>query len=180
MRISRTQVNLLRLLKSAPRQQNQAKLIHYVMTSRELLEKLAAETTPEGISRISKGKFNEYSNKIEELAARLAPKVPDGALYEIKEDCPSEVEQVGSPIDLSSELRRRLTFQVEAGQTVSEKERDVGAPIRLNAEAQAQIEKLRIMVLQRLSGLDVTYFGTELPFLLVSPLYMQKTARKLY
>ncbi|XP_039794472.1 uncharacterized protein LOC120660158 isoform X3 [Panicum virgatum] len=139
MRISRTQVNLLRLLKSAPRQQNQ-----YVMTSRELLEKLAAETTPEGISRISKGKFNEYSNKIEELAARLAPKVPDGALYEIKEDCPSEVEQVGSPIDLSSELRRRLTsFQVEAGQTVSEKERDVGAPIRLNAEAQAQIEKLR-------------------------------------
>lgn len=51
MGISKTEVNLLRLLDSAPRQQNQAKLIHYVTTSRELLEKLAAENTSEGISR---------------------------------------------------------------------------------------------------------------------------------
>ncbi|CAN6223930.1 unnamed protein product, partial [Urochloa humidicola] len=50
MGISRTHVNLLRLLDSAPRQQNQAKLIHYATTSRELLEQLAAENTSEGIT----------------------------------------------------------------------------------------------------------------------------------
>nr|TKW32352.1 hypothetical protein SEVIR_2G164000v2 [Setaria viridis] len=143
MGISRTQVNLLRLLDSAPRQENQAKLIHYVTTSRELLEQLAAETTSEGISSVSKVKLNEYSDKIEELAARLASKVPDDALNEIQEEYSSEVEHVRSPIALSSGLKRRLTAQVEARETVSEKERDVGAPIRLDADAQAQIEKHR-------------------------------------
>ncbi|OEL31950.1 hypothetical protein BAE44_0007030 [Dichanthelium oligosanthes] len=150
MGVSRTQVNLLRLLNSAPRQQNQAKLIYYVTTSGELLELLAAETTSEGISSVSKVKLNEYSDKIEELAARLAPKVPDDALNEIQEEYSSELEQVGSPIALSSGLRRRLTSsQVEAGQNVSEKERDVGAPIRLDAEAHAYLEKHRYLIEQR-------------------------------
>ncbi|KAL6598042.1 hypothetical protein ACP70R_046463 [Stipagrostis hirtigluma subsp. patula] len=49
MGVSRTEVNLLRLLDSSPRQQNQAKLVHYVTTSRELLEQLAVETSSEGI-----------------------------------------------------------------------------------------------------------------------------------
>ncbi|CAN6181767.1 unnamed protein product, partial [Urochloa humidicola] len=143
MGISRTHVNLLRLLDSAPRQQNQAKLIHYVTTSRELLEQLAAESTSEGITSVSKVKLNDYSDKIEEFAARLAPKVPDDALHEIQDEYSSKVEQEGSPIALSSGLRRRFASQVEAGQTVSEKERDVGALIRLDAEAQDQIEKHR-------------------------------------
>ncbi|CAN6217118.1 unnamed protein product [Urochloa humidicola] len=143
MGISRTHVNLLRLLNSAPRQQNQAKLIHYVTTSRDLLEQLATESTSEGITSVSKVKLNDYSDKIEELAARLAPKVPDDALHEIQGEYSSKVEQEGSPIALSSGLRRRFASQVEAGQTVSEKERDVGALIRLDAEAQHQIEKHR-------------------------------------
>ncbi|CAL5090725.1 unnamed protein product [Urochloa decumbens] len=143
MGISRTHVNLLRLLNSTPRQQNQAKLIHYVTTSRELLEQLAAETTSEGLPSVSKVKLNEYSDKIEELTARLSPKVQDDALHEIQEEHSSKLEQAGSPIALSSGLRRRLTSQVEAGPTVTEKERGIGGPIRLDAEAQAHIEKHR-------------------------------------
>ncbi|XP_062198991.1 uncharacterized protein LOC133901593 isoform X2 [Phragmites australis] len=110
MGISRTEVSLLRLLDSAPRQQNQAKLVDYVTTSRELLEQLAAETTSAGISSVSKAKLNEYSDKINKLAARLAPEVPDDAkaINEIKEEHSPEVEQVGSPVALSSGLRRRL------------------------------------------------------------------------
>ncbi|XP_062198992.1 uncharacterized protein LOC133901593 isoform X3 [Phragmites australis] len=95
---------------------------------------------------VSKAKLNEYSDKINKLAARLAPEVPDDAkaINEIKEEHSPEVEQVGSPVALSSGLRRRLIIsQVEAGQTVSEKQRDVGAPIRLDATAQAHIEKYR-------------------------------------
>uniref|UniRef100_A0A0A9CPL1 Uncharacterized protein n=1 Tax=Arundo donax TaxID=35708 RepID=A0A0A9CPL1_ARUDO len=44
MGITRTEVNLLRLLDSAPRQQNQTKLVH------ELLEQLSAQSSSEGIS----------------------------------------------------------------------------------------------------------------------------------
>jgi len=46
--------------------------MQYVTTARELLEQLGAETTPEGISSVSKAKLSEYSEKIEALAARLA------------------------------------------------------------------------------------------------------------
>ncbi|CAN6204025.1 unnamed protein product [Urochloa humidicola] len=141
MGISRTHVNLLRLLDSAPRQQNQAKLIHYVTTSRELLEQLAAETTSEGLPSVSKVKLNEYSDKIDELCKACSQS--DDALHEIQEEYSSKLEQAGSPIALSSGLRRRLTSQVEAGPTVSEKERGIGGPIRLDAEAQAHIEKHR-------------------------------------
>ncbi|CAD6225541.1 unnamed protein product [Miscanthus lutarioriparius] len=146
MGISRTEVNLLRLLDSAPRQRNQAKLIHYITTSQGLLEQLAAETT-EGMSSVSKAKLNEYSDKIEELAAMLAPEVPDDAkaVNEIKGHSPKG-HDVGSPTVLSSGLRRRLIgSQVEAEQIVSEKERDAGAPIRLDAAAQARIDKHRLL-----------------------------------
>ncbi|EEC83943.1 hypothetical protein OsI_30034 [Oryza sativa Indica Group] len=72
MVLSKVEVNLIRLLEAAPRQQNQTKLVHYVTTARELLEQLGSETTPEGISSVSKAKTSEYSEKIEALAARLA------------------------------------------------------------------------------------------------------------
>ncbi|PAN36399.1 hypothetical protein PAHAL_6G278900 [Panicum hallii] len=38
MRLNKVEVNLRRLLEAAPRQHNQAKLVHYVTTARELLE----------------------------------------------------------------------------------------------------------------------------------------------
>uniref|UniRef100_A0A0E0EQC8 Vesicle transport v-SNARE N-terminal domain-containing protein n=1 Tax=Oryza meridionalis TaxID=40149 RepID=A0A0E0EQC8_9ORYZ len=84
----------------------------YVTTSRELLEKLAAENTSEGISSIAKGRLNEYSERIEELAARLASLVPgyENAVEAIrKEESYLEGEQIRSPIALSPGLRRRLT-----------------------------------------------------------------------
>uniref|UniRef100_A0A0E0B0L5 Uncharacterized protein n=2 Tax=Oryza glumipatula TaxID=40148 RepID=A0A0E0B0L5_9ORYZ len=141
MGISKTEVNLLRLLDSAPRQQNQAKLIHYVTTSRELLEKLAAENTSEGISRL-----NEYSDRIEELAARLASLVPgyENAVEAIrKEESYLEGEQIRSPIALSPGLRRRLTALQEIEQPTNAKERNVAEPLRLDEAAQANIEKYR-------------------------------------
>nr|XP_025885014.1 uncharacterized protein LOC101252142 isoform X2 [Solanum lycopersicum] len=68
----KTEVNLKRLLVTAPQQQNQAKLIHYVATLRELLEQLAKERNPDGLPRISKAKVNEYAENIEYVAAKLA------------------------------------------------------------------------------------------------------------
>ncbi|XP_037491311.1 uncharacterized protein LOC105632145 [Jatropha curcas] len=72
MGISKTEINLRRLLAAAPRQQNQAKLIHYVATLREQLEQLAEERTLDGLPRVSKAKVNDYSEKIEAIASRLA------------------------------------------------------------------------------------------------------------
>lgn len=147
MGLSKVEVNLKRLLEAAPRQQNQAKLVHYVTTARELLEQLGAETTPEGISSVSKAKLSEYSEKIEALAARLAAPVSENEKpvdENREEESSCEGEKVESPISLSTGLRRRSTFHVEVGPSSHErKKRDIGAPIRLDAEAQAHIEKHR-------------------------------------
>ncbi|KAI3925668.1 hypothetical protein MKW92_017050 [Papaver armeniacum] len=74
--ISKTEVNLRRLLATAPQQKNLAKLIHYVATLREQSEQLAAETTEDGLQRISKSKVSDYSEKLEALAATLAAEPP--------------------------------------------------------------------------------------------------------
>jgi len=147
MVFSKVEVNLKRLLEAAPRQQNQAKLVHYITTARELLEQLGAEITPEGTSSVSKAKLSEYSEKIEALAATLAASVPENENpvdESRKEENSYEREKVGSPISLSSGLRRRSMAHVEVGSNNHErKERDTGAPIKLDAEAQAHIEKHR-------------------------------------
>ncbi|KAL6646243.1 hypothetical protein ACP70R_017851 [Stipagrostis hirtigluma subsp. patula] len=146
MRLNKVEVNLRRLLEAAPRQQNQAKLVHYVTTARELLEQLGAETTPEGISSVSKAKLSEYSEKIEALAARLAASVPETEKpvdQSREEESTYEKEKEGSPISLSSGLRRRSTAHVDVGPNHWEKKGDIGAPIKLDAEAQAHIEKHR-------------------------------------
>uniref|UniRef100_A0A0D9XA65 Uncharacterized protein n=1 Tax=Leersia perrieri TaxID=77586 RepID=A0A0D9XA65_9ORYZ len=147
MALSKVEVNLIRLLEAAPRQQNQAKLLHYVTTARELLEQLGAETTPEGISSVSKAKISEYSEKIEALAVRLAAPEPENEMpidENREEESSFELEKAGSPISLSSGLRRRPVAHTEVGPSSHEsKDRDIGAPIKLDAEAQAHIEKHR-------------------------------------
>ncbi|XP_044405895.1 uncharacterized protein [Triticum aestivum] len=115
--------------------------------SRELLEQLGAEITTEGVSRVSKTKLSEYSEKIEALAATLAASVKENEnpVDEIKEESSCEREKAESPISLSAGLRRRSTrAQVEAGTSSHDrKERETGGPIKLDAEAQANIEKHR-------------------------------------
>ncbi|XP_078172746.1 uncharacterized protein LOC144566570 isoform X1 [Carex rostrata] len=174
MGISKTEVNLRRLLAAAPNQQNQTKLIHYITTSRELLEQLSTEISSEGISSVPKAKLNEYSKAIEALATKLASipvTIPSlfylaAAIYlnvlvlhytgtsqpvpvdDVKEIEETKVERISSTIEQasnsnvasSSGLRRRTTINQESHES---KERETGAPIRLDAEAQAHIEKQR-------------------------------------
>ncbi|KAH9605082.1 hypothetical protein KSS87_008609 [Heliosperma pusillum] len=92
MGLSKTEINLRRLLASAPRQQNQAKLIHYVATLRELLEQLTEETTPDGLPRVSKAKLNDYSEKIESIASQLASPV-EIFVETATEEIPTHIEE---------------------------------------------------------------------------------------
>ncbi|KAK9688999.1 hypothetical protein RND81_09G027100 [Saponaria officinalis] len=104
MGLSKTEINLRRLLAAAPQQKNQAKLVHYVATLRELLEQLGEETTPDGLPRLSKAKVSDYSEKIESLASRLVS--PMEIFIEMStEESPRKIEEekVGSP----SGLRKR-------------------------------------------------------------------------
>ncbi|CAL4999942.1 unnamed protein product [Urochloa decumbens] len=146
MRLNKVEVNLRRLLEAAPRQQNPAKLVHYVTTARELLEQLGAEITPEGISSVSKAKLSDYSEKIEALAAKLAASVPENekpVVESREEEISEEIAKAESPISLSSGLRRRSAAHIEARASHQERTGDIGAPIKLDAEAQAHIEKHR-------------------------------------
>ncbi|KAF7806706.1 Vesicle transport protein USE1 [Senna tora] len=170
MGINKIEVNLRRLLAAAPQQQNQAKLVHYVATLREQLEQLAEERTPEGLPRISKAMLNDYSEKIEAIASKLVyPSVciynltflwivilttlnlltqPDMQVSEkdfegnsVKENL-SEVEETNqSP--RSSGLRRRHMPTTTTEDRPREPVENDSAPVKLDAAAQAHIEKHR-------------------------------------
>nr|GMC97994.1 putative membrane protein [Ipomoea batatas] len=147
--MSKTEVNLRRLLATAPQQQNQAKLIHYVATLREQLEQLAEERTPEGLPRVSKAKVNEYSEKIEAIAAKVAVTVvciPSSSFFfcelSIAETCKAEGES--APHSPTGGLRRRFAPPSNAKDTSHEKVgADQSAPVKLDDAAWTHIDKHR-------------------------------------
>ncbi|KAI0530646.1 hypothetical protein KFK09_000193 [Dendrobium nobile] len=146
MGLSKKEVNLRRLLAAAPHQQNQAKLVHYVTTSRELLEQIGAEAAAGGISSISKAKLNEYSEKIEALAARLSVPEPE-SVEAVQETSFEEIVPVSDHTESSVYpthiLRRRTKSATKVDINHELAARDTGAPVKLDAEAQAHIEKHR-------------------------------------
>ncbi|XP_021278627.1 uncharacterized protein LOC110412421 [Herrania umbratica] len=148
MGMSKTEVNFRRLLAAAPQQQNHSKLVHYVATLRELLEKLAEEKTPEGLPRISKAVVNDYSEKIEEIASKVTATLPDikvsqepGTRNSFKQSPNSDAE---SHMPSSPGLRRRAvpTSSIK-DRTQDTTEAHTSAPVKLDAAAEAHIQKHR-------------------------------------
>ncbi|ESQ30763.1 hypothetical protein EUTSA_v10011761mg [Eutrema salsugineum] len=142
MGISKTEINLRRLVSAAPHQQNQSKLVHYVATLREQLEQLSEEKTPQGLPRVTKAKVNEYYEKIEAFASKIAAQVPDTevsvepfAKDSTSESSPKIEEDTHSPT--SPQLRRRIVS------TSSEEQSGDADPIKLDTAAQAHIENQR-------------------------------------
>ncbi|KAK9922315.1 hypothetical protein M0R45_030784 [Rubus argutus] len=149
MKISKTEVNLRRLLAAAPQQQNQAKLSHYVTTLREQVEQLAEERTPEGLPRVSKAVLSDYSEKIEAIASKLAAsplpnmQEPQESLARISVKANfSETGDNQTPH--SPGLRRRFVpnSNIQDG-TRETPSVDSSSPVKLDAAAQAHIEKHR-------------------------------------
>ncbi|XP_057421031.1 uncharacterized protein LOC130715055 [Lotus japonicus] len=147
MGISKTEVNLKRLLAAAPQQQNQAKLVHYVATLREQLEQLAEEKTPEGLPRISKAILNDYSEKIEAIACKLVNSEPDIQVPEesernlVKEN-PSDIE-LKRQISLSGLRRRPVPASSTEDRAHEPAETDHLSPVKLDTAAHAHIDKHR-------------------------------------
>ncbi|XP_022716983.1 uncharacterized protein LOC111275723 isoform X2 [Durio zibethinus] len=144
MGMSKTEVNFRRLLAAAPQQKNRSKLIHYVATLRELLEQLAEERTPEGLPRVSKAVLNDYSEKIEDIASSLsATLVSEEPVTRntFKQNPKSDAE---NHMPSSPGLRRRVVpTSSNKDRTHDPTEADTSAPIKLDAAAQAHIQKHR-------------------------------------
>nr|KAJ0185334.1 hypothetical protein LSAT_V11C900458890 [Lactuca sativa] len=160
MGLSKTEINLKRLLAAAPQQQNKVKLVHYVATLREQLEQLATEQTPEGLPRhddgfsscahrLSKATVNDYSEKIEAIAAKLAIPVLESVQTPelrvktcVKENSSKKEEE---SINLSPGLRRRLvpSSGEHRGQDSCESSSGSSSPVKLDAAAQVHITKHR-------------------------------------
>ncbi|KAL9671121.1 hypothetical protein QQ045_008687 [Rhodiola kirilowii] len=148
MGLSKTEVNLRRLLAAAPQQQNQAKLIHYVSTMRELLEQLSLESTPDGLPRVSKAMVSEFSEKIEAIASSLVPQLPE---LQVSRYNFAETSNKGSPTKTgeavdqftpsSPGLRRRHVHFEERTRTASDV--DQSASVKLDSKAHAYIDKHR-------------------------------------
>ncbi|XP_041019221.1 uncharacterized protein LOC121261108 [Juglans microcarpa x Juglans regia] len=147
---SKTEVNLRRLLAAAPQQQNPAKLAHYVATLREQLEQLAEERTPEGLPRVSKAMVNDYSEKIEVIASKLAPLATQPGMQVSEEPFAKttihESPKTGAENHVlpTPGLRRRFVPGSNTEDRIHENAEAVSsAPIKLDAAAQAHIEKHR-------------------------------------
>ncbi|KAI3749490.1 hypothetical protein L2E82_20103 [Cichorium intybus] len=148
MGLSKTEINLKRLLAAAPQQQNKVKLVHYVATLREQLEQLATEQTSEGLPRLSIATVNDYSEKIEAIAAKLACPVPDTVQTQelrvktsVKENTSKKEDE---SISLSPGLRRRLVPSSSGEHKVQDTcESSDSSPVKLDAAAQAHITKHR-------------------------------------
>ncbi|KAE8677225.1 hypothetical protein F3Y22_tig00111542pilonHSYRG00173 [Hibiscus syriacus] len=148
MGISKTEVNFRRLLAAAPQQKNHSKLVHYIATLRELLEQLAEERTPEGLPRLSTAVVNDYSKKIEDIASELTATPPNIKLSEervasnsFKQSPNSDSE---SHMPSSPGLRRRVvTTSSVKERTHVTAEVDTSTPIKLDAAAEAHIQKHR-------------------------------------
>ncbi|KAM3752819.1 hypothetical protein ACB098_03G047300 [Castanea mollissima] len=148
--MSKTEVNLKRLLATAPQQKNQAKLVHYVATLREQLEQLAEERTSEGLPRVSKAVVNDYSEKIEAIASKLAAPLttPD---TQVSQEHLEETALNESPsktgenhILPTPRLRRRFVPASNSEDRIHDTTgADSSAPVKLDAAAQAHIEKHR-------------------------------------
>ncbi|KAF6159691.1 hypothetical protein GIB67_029949 [Kingdonia uniflora] len=149
MGFSKTEINLIRLLNAAPQQQNQAKLMHYVATLREQLEQLVAETTLDGLPRISKVKLNEYSEKIEALASKLAVLLSstheslEAVERALVEETPSKTEEGTSDSPTRGLRRRTISHPKVEKQTRETTEINSSTPVKLDATAHSHIEKHR-------------------------------------
>ncbi|KDP46240.1 hypothetical protein JCGZ_10080 [Jatropha curcas] len=148
MGISKTEINLRRLLAAAPRQQNQAKLIHYVATLREQLEQLAEERTLDGLPRVSKAKVNDYSEKIEAIASRLAAPLRQIRVSEepFAESSMSESTRADGETQFPSSPGLRRSFVAAPNfddRTHEITQVDTSAPVKLDAAAKTHIEKHR-------------------------------------
>ncbi|XP_057798041.1 uncharacterized protein LOC131014170 [Salvia miltiorrhiza] len=147
MGLSKTEVNLRRLLAAAPQQQNQGKLIHYVATLREQLEQLAEERTPEGLPRASKAQLNEYSEKIEAVAAKLdvtesITQVHQEPSFETKvRESPTTSD--GESIQSPRGLRRRFLPPSGDRSPSTNEDSNNAKSVKLDAAAHAHIEKHR-------------------------------------
>ncbi|CAL5361631.1 unnamed protein product [Camellia sinensis] len=127
------------------------KLIHYVATLREQLEQLAEERTSDGLPRVSKAQVNDYSEKIEALAAKLAAPVSESVLPEtlqpisvtsVKESPSKAVGE--SSIPTSPGLRRRFVAPSNIEDRPRDSvETDYSAPVKLDAAARTHIDKHR-------------------------------------
>ncbi|XP_022987340.1 uncharacterized protein LOC111484922 isoform X1 [Cucurbita maxima] len=151
MGLSKTEINLKRLLATALHQKDQAKLIHYVTTLREQLEQLAEEKTPDGISRVSKALLGDYAEKIEAIASKLAVPLPDeeessepSTSTSVKEFSSVAEGEINAPHSPPG-LRRRFlpSSSVVEDRSHGTIKEDSSAPVKLDAAAISHIEKHR-------------------------------------
>ncbi|XWS71276.1 hypothetical protein CRYUN_Cryun03dG0124600 [Craigia yunnanensis] len=159
MGMSKTEVNFGRLLAAAPQQQNHSKLIHYVAILRELLEQLAEARTAEGLPRVSSAVINDYSKKIEDIAPELTATLVPILRYPKSPSQETLLNRVPNQIQKShaffSRIKKESCFCFDCFEplnrpTSSIKDRthdtteaDTSAPIKLDAAAEAHIQKHR-------------------------------------
>uniref|UniRef100_A0A0D6R823 Vesicle transport protein USE1 n=1 Tax=Araucaria cunninghamii TaxID=56994 RepID=A0A0D6R823_ARACU len=157
MGLSKTEINLRRLLAAAPEQENQANLIHYVATLREQLAELTGEGTRDGLPSISASKAKEYAEKIEALAAKIdsgnqletsePPRVSDDdhieEVPEQEQKYTTNEESFASSSSTPVLRKRHIQNSKDQSKVADNQTTKSESRIKLDESAQAHIEKHR-------------------------------------
>lgn len=145
MGLTKTEINLRRLLKAMPEQTNQAKLAQYIATLKEQLAMLTGESGQGNLPCISAEKAKEYAEQIELAASRInADELPDmwERLKASKASLDTAVvSRAKEPDDghissVSSGLRKRPLLKSKA-------DGDQGAVVRVDTSSHEIVDKHR-------------------------------------
>ncbi|CAN1182309.1 hypothetical protein LINPERHAP2_LOCUS35892 [Linum perenne] len=154
MRISKTEIDLRRLLAAAPQQQNQAKLVHLICSMLLLYENnwsswLQRELPMVCLGQVSKAKVNDYSEKIEAIASKLAAPAPLPDIKAPMEPLSGSTKGIHT-LDENNQLpsspglrRRNVQLSNVEDRSRDNAQDDASAPVKLDAAAHVHIEKHR-------------------------------------
>ncbi|MCO5606182.1 hypothetical protein L7F22_060369 [Adiantum nelumboides] len=84
MGLTKTEINLRRLLSAMPQQTNQAKLAQYIVTLREQLALLTGESGQGNLPCISEERARDYAEQIEAAASRISTNEACGICFHPK------------------------------------------------------------------------------------------------
>ncbi|XP_028055861.1 uncharacterized protein LOC114260019 isoform X6 [Camellia sinensis] len=147
---TKTEINLMRLLAASPHQQNQSKLIHVCLIysvccySTRTIRRTSRKENPRWITKV-----NDYSEKVEAIASKLA--IPVLTMQESQKPFAVTSVEEGpsktcgeSPILPSPKLRRRFMPQSNIEDKAHNSvETHQSASVKLDAVEQIHIEKHR-------------------------------------
>lgn len=128
MGMSKAELRLRRLLAAQVHQTNDAKLVHYVSTMRDLLSMLTGDVAHRDLPSISAARAKEYAQQIELVAQKLKDRV---VVPDVMDTKTAEIGVTQAPVDWNEQAKQLLPGRnPEPSKTLSPSQAAVSQTLR--------------------------------------------------